>query len=483
MSPNDATVSKKLARSPIAARVLKLRNLTHEERDDGIVIAHSEELIVHTGALSRSGSFLHALRVVADRVGSLAELLGPPTQLAGAQPDKQLEPDYDPDPNGPLSNVEIWRLKDTTTGHSLDVSRDLRAIAERDGFSTPDGLPAIHPHHVAILCPSPGGCPATAPSPDRAPKRPFVQQPSRESTAKVTILDSGYIWTDRDTSHRNLNDRVTVVRGQWLDTKTGVWKPDEPDGLYTDPDGQLDGISGHGTFIAGLVSNLAPGTRLEVVGLRNQEVEIGPLGPRAQLRLYGTEVAIAHAMLRRCRTDVIQCGFAFPTLDDYPSLPFAAVMKELRTKRAPHDGGVAVVSPAGNEGSCRPYWPAALPDVIGVASTDPKGKERAWFSNWGKWCKCSSRGEDVYSTFVYWHGSVQGKAGAQDFDGWATWNGTSFAAPKVSAAIAAQFAEGAAASPVDAWEALKDGKGDVQISTVTDKKLCGSPVDLPYLHL
>ena len=272
---------------------------------------------------------------------------------------------------------------------------------------------------------------------------------------------------------------MTVVRGQSLDTTTGNWQPDEPDGLYTDPAGRLDGISGHGTFIAGLISNIAPRTRLEVVGLRNQEVEIGRLGPGEQLGLFETEVAIAHAMLRRCNTDVIQCGFAFPTLDDYPSLPFAAVMAELRTKHAPHGGRVAVVAPAGNEGSRRPYWPAALPDVIGVASTDPGGDSRVSFSNWGDWCDCCTPGADVYSTFVYWDGSVQGNAGTQRFKGWATWNGTSFAAPKVSAAIAGLFADGRAALPMDAWDEVESrARGGGTMSTVTD-----AGVSLPYLQI
>ena len=83
-------------------------------------------------------------------------------------------------------------------------------------------------------------------------------------------------------------------------------------------------------------------------------------------------------------TDVIQCGFAFPTLDDYPSLVFAAVMEELRPPHAPHGGRVAVVAPAGNEQSTRKFWPAAHPEVIGVASTNRRGNGRAWFSNWGR---------------------------------------------------------------------------------------------------
>ena len=480
MSPENAAAAKKRERSPIADRVLKVRSLTYKESADAVVIAHRDELIVHAGALSASPSFRHGLTVVAERVGSLAELLGPPSALVGAQGAKQLEPDYQPDPNGPLSEVELWRLKGTATGHSLDVSSHLRAIAKREGFQTPDSLPAIHPHHVAILAPAPGGCPATPPKVAKGPDKPFVDPPGRHATGKVTVLDSGYIWSDRDASHRNLNDRVTVVRGQWLDVARGAWEPDEPDGLYTDADGRLDGISGHGTFIAGLISNIAPRTRLEVVGLRNQEVEIGPMGPRAQLRLFETEVAIAHAMLRRSNTDVIQCGFAFPTLDDCPSLPFAAVMKELRTERAPRGGRVAVVAPAGNEYSPHPYWPAALPDVIGVAATEAKARRetRAWFSNWGAWCDCCTRGAGVYSTFVYWDGLVHGSTRPQHFEGWATWNGTSFAAPKVSAAIARLFAQGGASSPMDAWDELKAGRGHVKVSTVTD-----DGVPLPYLQI
>jgi hypothetical protein len=279
-------------------------------------------------------------------------------------------------------------------------------------------------------------------------------------------LDSGYIQIQPPhRPHSHLDARVTVLEGWYLDPNTGSWLPDRPDGLYTDPAGQLDGISGHGTFIAGLIAHIAPHARLEVVGLRNQEVEIGDLDPADQLGLFETEAAIAYAMLRRCDTDVIQCGFAFPTLDDYPSLPFAAVMAELRSPSAPHAGRVAVVAPAGNEQSRRPYWPAALPDVVGVASTDRDNDARAWFSNWGEWCDCCARGEHVYSTFVYWDGSVEGEplTDVERFHGWARWDGTSFAAPKVSAEIARLVAENPGLAPTDAWDQLLAGAADVVV--------------------
>lgn len=486
MSPNQVIPAENGALSPIAERVMKVSSLTHDYGHDGIVIAHNAELIVRTSALSAPAR--KALRQVADRVGNLASIRRPATKLVASsrQRGKRVEPDYKPDPRGPLSTVEIWRLKESDTRSSIDEARRLRELAGDERITMPGGydlvLPTISPHHVPILAAMPGGCPAAPPKPAPEPDQPFIEPPSDEPNAKVTILDSGYIWVDPP--HQNLDDRVTVVHGQWLDAKNRRWQPDEPDDLYTDSAGQLDGISGHGTFIAGLVAHIAPHARLEVVGLRNQEVEIPDLTPGTQLGLFETEVAIAHAMLRRCDADVIQCGFAFPTLDDYPSVPFAAVMEEIRSARGDR---VAVVAPAGNEQSRRRYWPAALPDVIGVASTNRRGNARAWFSNWGKWCDCCTRGEYVLSTFVHWDGPIEGESltDIEHFRGWARWDGTSFAAPKVSAAIAEAVAtSGGSTSPMEAWEQLRTGAGSAPVRDVTDATLSGAPgVPLPYLQI
>ena len=486
MSPNRAIPVQNGALSPIAERVLNVKSHTHDYSHDGIVIARNAEMIVRAGALSASAR--KELNKVAKRVGNLATIRTPASKLVRSprQSGRKLEPDYKPDPKGPLSKLEIWRLKEPESRNSIDESRRLRELAGDESVRTASGhdlvLPTISPHHASILSPSGGGCPAAPPMPAAEPDAAFVRPPSDGPTAKVTVLDSGYIWIDPP--HQSLDDRVTVVHGQWLDTETRRWRADEPDGLYTDPAGELDGISGHGTFIAGLISHIAPHTRLEVVGLRNQEVEIGALNPAEQLGLFETEVAIGHAMLRRCDTDVIQCGFAFPTLDDYPSVVFAAVMEEIRQKRG---GSVAVVAPAGNEASRRRYWPAALPDVIGVASTNRRGTARAWFSNWGHWCDCATRGEYVLSTFVNWDGAIEGESPTdiEHFRGWARWDGTSFAAPKVSAAIAELVAtsEGAT-SPTEAWDRLKSGAGPVAVRAVTDATLSGAPgVTLPYLQI
>ncbi len=473
MSPNHVIPADGGPLSPIAESVMRVGSLTYDVGCDEIVIAVRSDLLVRTAALSASPRLREALQRVAEPQGNLAELSTRASPLEerrfrlreGEGEAEEVDPDYEPQEDGPLSRIELWRLTDESR-NAIDESRRLRRFADDDRVQTAGGvelvLPAVAPNHAAILSPHASGCPATPPQAAPAPTGPFVEPPASGPVAKVTVLDSGYIYVPAPNAHGNLDARVTVLLGDSLTGGVPPWTPDKPDGLYTDSSGRLDGISGHGTFIAGLIAHIASHTRLEVVGLRNQEVEYGALNPATQNGLFETEVAIANAMLRRSHTDVIQCGFAFPTLDDYPSLPFAAVLEELRQPNAPRGGHVAVVAPAGNEQSRRRYWPAALPDVVGVASTNRRLNARAWFSNWGEWCDCCTRGEHVHSTFIDWQGPVEGEpiTEVEHFHGWARWNGTSFAAPKVSAAIARQVAANPGLPPTEAWAQIRAAATD-----------------------
>ena len=82
MSPNQVISLENGALSPIAERVLKVPGLTYEYGTDGIVIAHKAEMVVRTSALHASPSFRTALQEVAEPVGTLADIKGPPTELA-----------------------------------------------------------------------------------------------------------------------------------------------------------------------------------------------------------------------------------------------------------------------------------------------------------------------------------------------------------------------------------------------------------------
>jgi hypothetical protein len=492
VSPNQVFPLESGPQNPIAERVLKDPNLTFDVAADAVVIAVKAELLVRKSTREASLDLDRELSKIARNCGTLASIAKAPPPGDRDRIDDQASADRSqPDEGGPAGDIEIWRLTDPKR-NSIDEARRLRVHADDEPVKTGKGptllVPAVSPNHVSILSSWPTGCPAGPPhpAPPPPPSEQFVQPPGPRKQAKVVVLDSGYIYTDP--AHVTLDRRVTVTAGDWLDTGTipASWRPDPPDRLDTDADGRLDGIAGHGTFIAGLIAHICPAVEITVVGQRDQELDITGLNPAEQSRLFATEVSIARSILLHCDTDVIQCGFSFPTLDDYPSLPFLAALQVLTGPDAPRQG-VAVVAPAGNEASRRRYWPAALPDVIGVASTNRRGNDRAWFSNWGRWCDCCTRGEDVYSTFIYWDGPIEGEplTDIEHFIGWARWDGTSFAAPKASAAIACLVVKSdRELLPVDAWELLVTGAGGVQVTELMDLSLSGFPgVTLPHLHL
>jgi len=448
VSPNTCFPPERGASSPIAARILQDPYLTYDVSGDVVVIAIKADLLVSKQALAASPDrLLPALQDVAVRVGSLIDAGGddkPNPRAFNADGTERVAsgtsyaPPAEP---GPAADVELWRLLDTQTRNSIDEARRLRQIAEgwrpgqRPGYP-PQQSPAVSPNHVAILAPATDGCPAGPPTMAAASAN-FILPVASGPTAAVTVLDSGYI-----PLNPNLNQRVTLVNGAWFDGTTGAWVSDATDGSYlakAQASGELDGITGHGTFISGLIANICPQVELTVVGLRDQEVPITGMSQLQQHGLYASEVAIARAMLQYGPgADVIQCGFAFPTLDDYPSLPFRRVLEQFDGD----DVDTVVVCPAGNESSTHRYWPASLKDatgiaVIGVAATDRRDLSRAEFSNWGNWCECCTRGAYVYSTFVDFTGRVEGEGpDVERFTGWARWDGTSFAAPQVSALIA-----------------------------------------------
>lgn len=462
MSPNTAFRPDQPLDSPIVERILADPEVIHDVGEDNVVLAARSEMIVH--------------RPQREAADELHRALGEVAAPAGA-------------PLGAAGEIEVWRLGDSGR-NSIDEARRLRALAPghpvRGTRSGELHLPAVSPNHLCIV--SWGhlaGCPAGPPQPVPEPlaAADFIGPLAGEQLARVTVLDTGYIRTEPP--HAALDARVSSVAGVHLDRgRPPQWAPDLPDEITTDREGRLHGIVGHGTFVAGLIAHLCPAAALTVVGQRDEDVSIDGTPTR---RLYASEAALAHSLLTHADADVLQVGFAFPTLDDHPSIPFAHVMDVLSGPDAPRRG-VAVVAPAGNESSARPHWPAALPGVIGVAATNRRGRSRARFSNWGAWLECCARGEDVVSTYIHWSGPVEGERidEIERFAGWARWDGTSFAAPKVSAAIARLVAADpdGALLPTDAFARIVAGQADVPVTPVTDHELSGLPgVTLPQLHI
>jgi subtilisin family serine protease len=197
----------------------------------------------------------------------------------------------------------------------------------------------------------------------------------------------------------------------------------------------LDMGAGHGTFVAGVIRQIAP---------------------KADVRVYraldsdgiGTEVEIACAILRAWRdgATIINLSLGQETYRDRPPVALEAALELI-------SDDVVVVASAGNLDDqhvndteiMRPHWPAAFRRVVAVGALTADYRPAPW-SKRGQWVDVSTWGTDVVSTYV--QGVEEGNDTnpepdewpASDPDPWAKWSGTSFSAPQISGLLAAGMA-------------------------------------------
>jgi subtilisin family serine protease len=202
-----------------------------------------------------------------------------------------------------------------------------------------------------------------------------------------------------------------------------------------------DRQAGHGTFVAGVLLRHAPGVTirhhrsLSSLGLTD-DVTVA-----AALRQVHRQAA-AHGS----RIDVVVVTAGCHTADDQcPPVLHREIDRQPDT---------IVVAAAGNNGGSRPFWPAALPSVVGVAATGPDGTLAA-FSNRGDWVDATAPGVDVISSYVRLLPAQDGVAPGTTTRvyGAARWSGTSFAAPRIAADVARLRHAGASAG--DAREMVR----------------------------
>lgn len=164
--------------------------------------------------------------------------------------------------------------------------------------------------------------------------------------------------------------------------------------------GNLPKAFGHGTMVAGLVHLVAPAARI---------LPLKAFHSDGTANLSDIVRAIRYAADNGA--NVLAMSFTFDTLS--PDLQAAI---QYATGK-----GVICVASAGNNGSERAYYPAALPQVIGVGSTN-FADQRSPFSNYDNSAITSAPGEALVTTYP-------GNNYA------AVW-GTSFSAPLVAGSIA-----------------------------------------------
>jgi membrane-anchored mycosin MYCP len=226
------------------------------------------------------------------------------------------------------------------------------------------------------------------------------------------------------------------LAGGYASAADALIMPGDGDDAY----GTYLATAGHATFVAGRILDRAPGARLEVRPVLNDQ-SIGDVWNAAK-----------HiADLAASGVNVLNLSLGCFTGDGDPPLALATAIGRVSPE-------TVVVAAAGNydeadirEGLTRttPMWPAALDDVVAVGASDSNG-DHAQFSPDLPWVNFLAPGVGVESTYLTGRigrigaGSqdVQTNATSDEFTGWANWSGTSFAAASVSGAIAARIKPG-----------------------------------------
>jgi subtilisin family serine protease len=256
-------------------------------------------------------------------------------------------------------------------------------------------------------------------------------------------------------------------------TRTQVPDPEVRGDINGPLDGVLDTHSGHGTFICGLIRQLCPDADLLAIRVMHSDgiVEEADLN----WALAVLDARLAHLQSGRARDghlDVVVLSLGY-----YHESPLQmsddSMLRALLTSLGRR--GVIVVAAAGNDGTLRPFYPAAYTPhpggfvtapaedevpLLSVGSLNPDGSV-ALFSNSGAWVTAWDTGAALVSTFpTTFNGGAAASVQIADpsgqprrtidsdcyRNGFGTWSGTSFAAPVLAGRLARDLL---AAGPLD----------------------------------
>lgn len=315
---------------------------------------------------------------------------------------------------------------------------DAEALAQIGLFLRSRGV-AASVNHIAPLAAIIKGQGGAEPS---EPARAYVQAGPTTSAAAATVvavIDTGIAAEKRSDGWLD-HDAITRVADENIDEIDKF--PMQPE-----PDGYLDFASGHGTFVVGIVQQVAPGATIKVYRAVDSDG-------------IGSEVRVACAMVRAVTegAQILNLSLGTQSIDDGMPIALEAALELIADIEHREDREVLIVAAAGNYGDTRPCWPAAFRRVVAVAALNDDLTPALDWSSRGVWVDCSTVGEGVMSTYLAGKESTDFDPDPDTFgkDSWAVWSGTSFAAPQVCGAVA-RLCDERGLRPREALEVLLDG--------------------------
>lgn len=214
-----------------------------------------------------------------------------------------------------------------------------------------------------------------------------------------------------------------------------------------DPSDELDFGAGHGTFVAGIVRQIAPSARIHIVRVLDSNGT-------------GLESEVARGIERAVslEPDVILCAFGGYSIGDEAPVAVEAAIAGIPKH-------ILVIAAAGNERQDRrPIWPASCRGVEAIAALESgddgtlhvsKGEAHlTWYSNTGPDVRYAAPGTWTSSFVSGQESAARETDGTPDwFDCSAVAGGTSFAAAAVAGAVAA--AQRAGEDAIDTWDRVR----------------------------
>jgi serine protease len=215
----------------------------------------------------------------------------------------------------------------------------------------------------------------------------------QDSPVPVAVVDGGMDITHPDLAANVLLNEADPPNG--IDDDGNGYVDDYRGwnfGTGNDDPGQLQQIVPvavrHGTHVAGIVSAVTDNGRGVAGTTWNGPILcVAANSPTADDNILFGYQGILYAAARGAR--IINCSWG---RSGRTSLLETLVLKEVAAQ------GVAVVGAAGNEDSPEKFYPAAYPEVLGVANVDETGL-RHFLSNYGPWVDLCAPGVLILSLF------------------------------------------------------------------------------------